>query len=285
MPPVGGLYVGAARRPRRWRAALLALVAVAALVAGVVVASESGADRRGARIVKFTVHSRLVGRDLRQQAVVPAGIADGERRPLLVMLHGRSGHPGDFFSDELYAALARLGPRAPVVVEVSGGDHSYYHDRRAGRWGSYVMHEAIPAALKRLPADPERVAIGGISMGGFGALDLARLQPRRFCAVGAHSPALWRSAGETAPGAFDDAADFSRHDVIASAASLRGVPVWVDGGDDDPFRPGADAFAAALRAAGAKASVHTWSGGHDRDYWDAHWGAYLGFYASKLARC
>jgi hypothetical protein len=48
-----------------------------------------------------------------------------------------------------------------------------------GAWGAYVLREAIPAALKRTGADPQRVAIG-ISMGGFGALDLARISPGRF---------------------------------------------------------------------------------------------------------
>lgn len=129
------------------------------------------------------------------------------------------------------------------------------------------------------------MAIGGISMGGFGAFDLARLNPGRFCAVGGHSPALWRTGGETAPGAFDDAADFGRHDVIASARSFRGMPVWLDAGDRDPFRPGDDAFAGALRAAGVRASVHTWPGGHDGEYWNAHWRAYMRFYATALARC
>ena len=81
-------------------------------------------------------------------------------------------------------------PRTPVVLLADGGDHSYWHDRRDGAWGASVLREAIPAALRRTQADAHRVAIGGISMGGFGALDLARLGPRRFCAVGAHSAAL-----------------------------------------------------------------------------------------------
>jgi len=58
-------------------------------------------------------------------------------------------------------------------------------------------------------------------MGGFGALDLARLAPSRFCAVGAHSAALWFSGGETPAGAFDDAADFERHDLIRFAGERR----------------------------------------------------------------
>jgi S-formylglutathione hydrolase FrmB len=54
-----------------------------------------------------------------------------------------------------------------------------------------VLDEVIPKALTVLHADPRRVAIGGISMGGFGAYDLARLDPGRFCAVGGHSAAIW----------------------------------------------------------------------------------------------
>jgi acetyl esterase/lipase len=61
--------------------------------------------------------------------------------------------------------------------------------------------------------------------------------------------------------------------------------LWLDAGDEDPFRPGDDAFAAALRAAGATPRVHTWPGGHDGDYSDAHWRDYLRFYARALDRC
>ena len=92
------------------------------------------------------------------------------------------------------------------MVFPNGGNHGYWHDRRGAKWARYVLDEVIPRAIDELQADPKRVAIGGISMGGFGALDIARLHPHRFCAVGAHSPALWQTAGETAPGAFDDAA-------------------------------------------------------------------------------
>jgi S-formylglutathione hydrolase FrmB len=278
-----------ARVRRRRHAWLLALVAAAAAVAVVVAVQLSGTDRHGARIVDFTVKSRLVGRRLHEQAVVPAGLHDGERRPLLVWLHGRSGHAGDFFSDELYAELARLGDRAPVVVELSGGDHSYWHDRRSGRWGAYVMREALPAALRRLPVDPRRVAIGGVSMGGFGALDLARANPGRFCAAGGHSPAIWTVAGETAPGAFDDADDFARHDLVAYARAtpraFGGLPLWIDRGDSDPFVPGDAALVSALRASGATVTSRIWPGEHDSDYWRAHTASYLRFYARALAHC
>jgi S-formylglutathione hydrolase FrmB len=147
----------------------------------------------------------------------------------------------------------------------------------------------IPRAIRRTGADPRRVAIGGISMGGFGAFDLARLYPRRFCAVGGHSPAIWTSAGQTAPGAFDGSADFARHDIARAARSRPGVwagkPLWLDAGTADPFDPGDRDFIAALRSGGVKIDVHRWPGGHTGSYWRSHWASYLGFYARALVRC
>jgi S-formylglutathione hydrolase FrmB len=237
-------------------------------------------DARGATVLRYTLHSPRLGRELDEVGVVPAG---GGTRPLLVFLHGRGMASDALLSDRLFRDLAALGPRAPEIVFVDGGDHSYYHDRRDGPWGSYVLREAIPDAIRRLHADPRRVAIGGISMGGFGALDLARLDPARFCAVGGHSAALWDSGGETPAGAFDDDAEFARHDVIAAAragARFGRGRIWLDVGAADPFRA-ADAELASL----LHATLHVWPGGHDVAYWNAHLARYLRFYADALAGC
>ena len=213
-----------------------------------------------------------LGKDMRVKVVVPAG---GGRRPLLVFLHGRGGDQNSYVHRPFLDALKALGRHAPIVAFPDGDKDKYWHDRASGDWGRYVTGEVIPQVVKRFHADRRRIAIGGISMGGFGAYDIARRNPDRFCAVGGHSPALWRTGGETAPGAFDDAEDFARHDVIAKADDLDDVPVWLDAGDKDPFRPGDEAFAAAV----PHASVHIWPGGHDGDYWNAHWRDYLRFYA------
>jgi len=251
----------------RW----LALLAV--LLAG-------GCGGGGGDMERMPVASGLLGRTL-EQGVYDPGEAG---RPLLVLLHGRGSDPEDVWTLGLREDLERLGSRAPAVLLVDGGDHSYYHDRRDGRWGEYVMREAIPAALERLHADPDRIAIGGISMGGFGALDLARLHPDRFCAVGGHSPALWRTGGETPAGAFDDAEDFARHDLFGDPAGGNAA-VWIDVGVDDPFHDAARAYAQLLEQHGRQVTFHSWDGGHDRDYWKQHLEEYLGFYADTLTRC
>jgi S-formylglutathione hydrolase FrmB len=264
----------------RIAAVLIAAGAVAALVVHNVLA----VDTRGAQVRHITIKSRFVHKSLRVTLVEPAGASGG--RPLLVFLHGRGDKGEDSnVNDAFFKALAAQGDRAPAVVFPNGGNHGYWHDRRGAKWARYVLDEVIPRAVKELDADPKRIAIGGVSMGGFGALDIARLHPHRFCAVGAHSPALWQTGGETAPGAFDDAQDFARHDVIGSArrnhALFSGTPVWLDAGRSDPFIPGDR----ALDAASTAIRLRTYPGAHEGAYWRAHYGAYLRFYAAALARC
>jgi len=269
----------AVRRRRTLAGAGFLLAAIlAALFAGSVTSLASG----GAQTTHITILSRFVHANEPVTLVTPPG--GGRGRPLLIFLHGRGGNQNSELSDQMFKALDALGARAPDIAFPYGGNHSYWHNRASGAWATYVLREVIPTAVRRLHADPARLAIGGISMGGFGAYNIARLAPGKFCAVGGHSAALWPAAGDTAPGAFDDAADFARNDVIAIVHANRHIygraRLWLDGGDEDPFHVADETLAAELGI-----HMHVWPGGHDSAYWNAHWGAYLGFYANALANC
>jgi S-formylglutathione hydrolase FrmB len=230
------------------------------------------------KVTNFALQSKLMGRQLYEVLVTPAG--GGEGRPLLVFLHGYGAAPSDTLSPAFVMALRRLGDRAPVVL-LPQGDVGGWHDRAEGPWGSYVLREAIPAALVRSGADRDHVAIGGISMGGFGALDLGRVAPKRFCAVGGHSPAILERGSDDFSLLFDNPQDFARHDVLrlARTRSLYDAPVWIDVGNRDHLRPGAAKLARELQGGGAHVSFHVWPGIHDGRYWDAHFADYLRFYA------
>ncbi len=238
--------------------------------------------------MRYTIDSRLVHAKMSQVGVIPAGAA-GARRPLLVFLHGKGENQESNLVSGMFASLAALGAQAPDVIFPDGGEDSYWHNRADGAWASYVMDEVIPEAVRRLHADPHRVAIGGLSMGGFGAYDLALGHPGAFCAVGGDSAALWRSGSESAEGAFDNAEDFERNDVIGAAraggSAYRATSLWLDVGTDDPFRSADTELATLLRADGMDVQLHVWPGGHETSYWDAHWGSYLDFYANALASC
>jgi Putative esterase len=218
---------------------------------------------RGARIERYTLRSRFVHRDLHEIRVVPAEHGNWT----LVLLHGRGGGPAGMLSQSLLDALHDLGKRAPVVLLPDGGDHSYWHNRAGGDWGSMVLDEIVPSS--------GRVALGGISMGGYGALLLGAYG--NFCAIGGHSPALWLSGADSAAGAFDDAEDYGRHDIVNQPPRYS-APVWIDVGREDPFHDAAVRYAHEVHA-----QLHVWPGGHDSSYWHAHMRQYLAFYARHCA--
>ena len=247
---------------RRLPAAFIAVALTVGVLAGC--SSPAPVNTQGARILHLTIDSGLVHGAMPLTLVTPAG--DGAHRPLLVFLHGVVYDNNSQLTDQMFAALHALGPSAPDIA-FPYGDASYWVNSPDAAWASYVLDEVIPKALTVLHADPRRVAIGGISMGGFGAYDLARLDPGRFCAVGGHSAAI-------DPG----------FDVIAAATAnpkLYGhAQLWLDVGAQDLFIGTDQQLANALHI-----PLHTWPGGHDFGYWNAHWSDYLGFYAHALATC
>jgi poly(3-hydroxybutyrate) depolymerase len=254
---------------RRLPAVLVAAALAVAALAGC--SSPAPANTQGARILHLTIDSRFVHGAMPLTLVTPAG--GGAHRPLLVFLHGLHSLGYDNNSqltDQMFAALHALGPSAPDIA-FPYGDDSYWVNSADGAWTSYVLHEVIPKALTVLHADPRRVAIGGISMGGFGAYVIAGLDPGRFCAVGGHSAAI----GDGGGGPVDVVAAARANPTLYGHAQL-----WLDGGDADPFHAGDEQLASALHI-----HLHVWPGGHDFGYWNAHWSDYLGFYAHALATC
>jgi enterochelin esterase-like enzyme len=243
----------------------------------------------GAMPSELTFESGAVGMDRDVSVIEPVGAAPPGGRPLLVFLHAAGGSDESYLENAaIRRGLARLGARAPLLAFPDGGDN-WWHDRESGDWARYVVREVIPAIIRRYDTDPRRVAIGGISMGGFGAYHLGLLHPRRFCAVGGHSAGLWLDPSEEFPGAFDDDADYERNDILDAVREDPGAfgptPVWNDYGDEDWFVAGNAAFVDALKAGDADLTARVWSGGHDSAYWDRHWPAYLRFYANSLASC
>ena len=202
--------------------------------------------------------------------------SDTSLQPLVVALHGYGGD-ADWAFDSAHIER-HIEPTGLAVATVDGGNF-YWHARRSGiDPGSMVMHELLPLlAGKGLATD--RIGLIGWSMGGYGALLLAsRLGPSRVVGVAAVSAALWQSPGDSAPGAFDDSDDFARHDVFAARGKLRGIPVRLDCGRDDPFIAANRAFAGEL----PNAAVTFDAGSHTEEYWTAHAGAQMSWLRNRF---
>lgn len=222
---------------------------------------------------------------MRWTVAYPPGHPPGARLPVALTLHARGGDASTAFTelhlDRYLGDVTHRGVPAFALASVDGGEHSYWHRRSDGDDPQAMLLDEFLPRMARLGLLTSRIGVFGWSMGGYGALLLAETVGRdRVAAVAADSPALWRRASDTAPGAFDDASDFERHDVFARRSRLAGVPVRIACGSLDPFYAATRAFVAGVPDL---AGTDFGRGGHTPNYWRRTAPAQLTFLGHSLA--
>ena len=157
-------------------------------------ASASGVSTR-------TLYSPALQRRERVLVFVPPGYAPATQRyPLLLLLHGVPGSPEDFVRLGAFdhaAALMRSGKIPPMVIAAPvGGDHPADDNEWADsslapseRWETFVAHDVVRFLERRYSLVGGRGgrAVAGISMGGFGAANLALHHRNEFAAFSSWS--------------------------------------------------------------------------------------------------
>jgi enterochelin esterase-like enzyme len=213
------------------------------------------------------------------------------RYPVLYLLHGIGGHYSEWAAYGLLEAAERLiasGRIEPIIIVLAQGDESYFanHPVPGGaRWGDYLAHDLVAHidATYRTVAGREARGVGGLSMGGFGALHLAFAYPEVFGVVGAHSPSL-RTHGE-APWYLGDPLAYARLDPMQLARAIdpaRAPRIWIDVGVADEWAVRTSTLKDDLRARGIRPEYRETAGGHDAAYWRQNAGSYLRFYAAAM---
>ena len=146
--------------------------------------------------------SHAVGETLAYGVYTPPDLRPGERLPLVVFLHG-GGDGADCFDqaglgDHLDRALAegRI-PRAVIVVP--DGQRGFWENWRDGsyRYRDWVLRELLPVVRARYHTGdcPTDCHVMGVSMGGYGALRFAFLEPGLFASVSALSAPILDTDG------------------------------------------------------------------------------------------
>ena len=223
-------------------------------LAGVVALSSSALGQAG-ELVRDKVASRLLGRDVPFTVYLPDGYkASPSSYPVIYLLHGAGGDENEWARkggavETLDGQIKRRQMRPAVVVMPTFGPASWYADGAAEKVESAMMEELIPFIEANYKVGNQRAqrAIAGLSMGGYGALNISLHYPERFCAAGIISPAIYdplppeTSAARRTPqfvrnGQFD-AATWT---ALNYAARLDGykngtarVPMWIVAGDHD----------------------------------------------------
>jgi enterochelin esterase-like enzyme len=216
------------------------------------------------------------------------------RYPTLYMLHGAGDGSTAGRVEWVSLGLAKVmadslsqGAVQPMIIILPEGEQGYWINQahNGPRWADYVAHDVVAQVDRTLRTDPRatRRAVGGLSMGGHGAMQLALNYPDVFRIAGAHSPSIREY--EQSPPFFGDPAWYARYDPRALArrsGTARGLTAWVDWGTRDRWHVGAEQLTAALKDGGAKVDSHTFDGAHEGDYWRKYLPQYLRFYSQAF---
>jgi len=161
-----------------------------------------------------------------------------QRWPLMLFLHGSGESGSDLDKVKIH------GP--PKIVE-SKPDFPFIlvspQSPRMG-WNVETLNALLDDLLQRYRADPDRVYLTGLSMGGYGTWSLAAARPERFAAIvpicGGGNP--------------------------ADASKLAAIPAWVFHGAKDPTVPvqRSKDMVEAIKAAGGNPKLTIYpEAGHD----------------------
>lgn len=253
------------------------------------------------RVDKGSFRSAALSRTLPYLVYLPPGYdADKTvRYPVAYVLHGGSGLDTEWVDYGLLDAADRLmgsGAIPPFIIVLPQGDQEYWVDhvidRSTGangeKWGTYTAKEVVPlmdSRYRTIPSPPSR-AIGGLSMGAHGAMQLALNFPGIWSAIAATSPAL-RPEGD-APTYLGFGAEFAARDplslITAKPDLARHYAWWLDIARTDPWLRPARMIHEELDALGIAHAWDTPPGDHSAAYWSAHVDDYLRFYARVLRR-
>ncbi|HEY4301310.1 MAG TPA: alpha/beta hydrolase-fold protein [Candidatus Didemnitutus sp.] len=197
----------------------------------------------------------------------------------------------------------------PMTVVLPDGYRGFYTDNREGpAFARHLGVELVDFVDRNFRTRAERAgrAIGGLSMGGYGALRVGLGWPDRFCSINSHSGALGRANADFSEEAVkagrhpDKPPEFiaelrrvfgerplgTAHDIlelaVAAKKSRRLPKLLIDCGRKDYLRADSREFHRELTRARIPHRYCEFAGAHDWDYWDAHIGEAIAFHARNL---
>lgn len=176
-------------------------------------------------------------------------------------------------ADEAADDLIAAGDVPPLLIVMpDGGPMANNTSGGPGSYESVILDDLLPWIETTFCAwaEPAGRAIGGLSRGGYWALEIAFRHPQRFASAGGHSAALLDTFAGPAV----------NPQQTALANNLGDLRIYLDIGRDDYLRTNTIRLHEQMEAAGV---AHTWvfqDGRHEEAYWSAHVADYLRWYAA-----
>jgi S-formylglutathione hydrolase FrmB len=216
--------------------------------------------------------------------------------PVIYLLHGLSD------DHTIWLRRTRLEmyvSEAPLIIVMPDGFRGFYTDNNQGpAYGKYIADDVVAFTDRVLPTVRSRAGrgIGGLSMGGYGALRLALAHPEKFASAHSHSGALlhgtkrWdkehdRPNIDELQRVYGPRPAGTAHDILHLAAKLprKKLPkLRLDCGTEDFLLNDNREFHARLDELKIPHEYHESPGSHHWDYWDRHIQDALAWHASFL---
>ncbi|MFL9919729.1 alpha/beta hydrolase-fold protein [Paraburkholderia fungorum] len=246
-----------------------------------------GAPASASTVISRSFHSEALGRDWAYTIYLPTGYRhDAARIPVLYLLHGNNGDANDWLTQghlqTTADALIERKEMPPVAIVMPQGGTDWYVDRKE-KMETAFFADLLPEIETRYAVATQRGGrmIGGVSMGGFGALRYAMTQPELFCGALLLSPAIYANEPPLASAARRVSVFGERqfdphvwHTLNYPAQWERymsrpyRLPMFIGAGDDDlVIQADASSLYTHLRLAGNPAALRIIDGAHTWDVW------------------
>ncbi len=262
-------------------------------LAGSILVRRHGVVRRVAvtpvSVRQITVTTRaLGGYPDPVDVVLPPGYSahPARRYPVLYLLEGSPGYPSNFLTvgqlGAVESELVAAGQMQPLILVMPAGGRSFFADEEwvngvepGNAWETFVASDlvrVIDARYRTIATGASR-GLGGLSEGGYGALNIGLHHPGEFRLLESWSGYMRAFAYL---GIFDHNRRLMSYNspadtVPAVAPQLRanGAYIWFYSGTQDTLKPQNIAFSAELTALGVPHTFFTWPGTHNWAMWRA----------------
>lgn len=223
-------------------------------------------------IARMEFFSPAIGKQASYNILLP-DVGEGPF-PVLIQLHGLSDDCNAWIER---SNIVRHAADLPlVIVFPDGGTHGYLNWKGGGRLarGGYedlVVNDIAAHVKRHFHVRDEPWAIGGLSMGGWGALHLGLKHHERFSSIWAHSSKIYWKENEADPTMLAEPGDLDLMSRVERLQAAGTSPVVTfDCGVDDFLIDENRAFHAHLDQIGFDHTYREHPGAHTWDYWDDH---------------
>lgn len=210
--------------------------------------------------------------------------AAGENLPIYILLHGVYGSawawPMKGGAHRTAQRLMVQGEIKPCIVAFPSdglwGDGSAYFPHHEKNFEQWIVSDVPTAIRENIPGAGENspLCIGGLSMGGYGALLLGGRHPEKFSAISAHSSITalkyMEEFVEEPMSAYHQS--FEGEDVLETFLRHKDhLPALrFDCGIADSLLEANRDLNSGLTAAGIEHIYEEFAGGHEWSYWEEH---------------